>query len=373
VQIRRYPRSCKTGAISNAVLLDSGSHYGGTFSPDGSKVYASSTVVLNTGSIAQWDLNAANPKASKTVLGPAGQYTDMKLGPDGRIYFGALQSSSGYNNYRYMGHIDAPDQAGTGCSFLAWDANLLFPHATNINIGILCQGQPNDVAVPVPGTLITRRALDTMVCRPFGTFVLHAPAGYPVHVWDNGDSSVDRDLPGRGTYWVRSVSACDVRIDTFVVRGADMPKMAISRNGFVLQATAGFQSYQWYRNGSGITGATTASYTATADGAYEVRGIYGSGCSDSISINIVSTTGLESYPMAARIRIYPQPANGLLQIEAPVPATATLSNLDGRIALREKLAGSINTASLPAGTYVLRLNDESGKKLMPERLVQVLH
>ncbi len=362
-----------TGAVSNAVLLDSGSHYGGAFSPDGSKVYAGSTAVMNTGSIAQWDLDAANPKTSKTVLGPAGQYTDMKLGPDGKIYFGALAGGAGYNNYRYMGRINAPDQAGTACGFKDSVSSLIFPHATNPNAGILAQGLPNDVAVPVPGSLLTRRALDTTICRPLGTFSLRAPAGYPIQVWDNGDSTLNRDIRSRGIYWVRSVSACDVRVDTFIFRGADMPAISITRNGPALQATAGFQSYQWYRNGAGIPGATTASYTITTNGKYEVRGIYGSGCSDSTFINITNAAGLETSPPAARIRIYPQPANGLLHIESPVPTQAVLSNLDGRAILRCAAAAGINTSSLPAGTYILRLTDESGTRLMPERLIQVLH
>lgn len=361
-----------TGIISNAIMLDSNSHYGGAFSPDGSKIYAGSTVVMNTGSIAQWNLGTLNPYASKVVLGACGQYTDLKLGPDGKIYFGAKDGGQGYSNYRFMGRINAPDSAGTACAFKDSMKSLIFPHPTNVNIGALTQGMPNDVAVPVPGMLVTRKSLDSAACKLFAGITLRAPLGYTTRSWDNGDTTATRNISARGTYWVRSLGTCDTRVDTFVIRGADMPGIAINRNGTQLSAAMGFQNYQWFLNGTALPGATSINHTIVGNGRYSVRGNFGSGCSDTASILVSDMTAIPNYPLAAQIRAYPNPANATLHIDAPVSTRVEILSLDGRSVQRSE-AAAINTSSLPAGTYILRIADETGRRIAADRLVLVMH
>ena len=55
-----------------------------------------------------------------------------------------------------------------------------------------------------------------------------------------------------------------------------------------LTATAGMTSYQWYANGTAITGATNATYTANAAGNYSVSVVDANGCSD-VSSNYAIT------------------------------------------------------------------------------------
>jgi len=55
-----------------------------------------------------------------------------------------------------------------------------------------------------------------------------------------------------------------------------------------LSATSGMSSYQWYANGTAISGATSATYTANASGNYSVSVVDANGCSD-ISTNYVIT------------------------------------------------------------------------------------
>ena len=67
-----------TGQLSNAYTLDSTSFYGGTFSPNSKRVYGQCNNTPTMG-IWQYNLDAAEPRTSRILLGPAGQYADMKL------------------------------------------------------------------------------------------------------------------------------------------------------------------------------------------------------------------------------------------------------------------------------------------------------
>src|SRR5690606_30585157 len=76
-----------TGLLANAVLLDDTDvYYSACFSPDHTKVYALIHQSNNT-QIYQFDLNAANPSATKTLLGPVSSFGKLKLASDGKIYF----------------------------------------------------------------------------------------------------------------------------------------------------------------------------------------------------------------------------------------------------------------------------------------------
>src|SRR5690606_48513 len=92
-----------------AVLLDDTDvYYSACFSPDHTKVYALIHQSNNT-QIYQFDLNAANPSATKTLLGPVSSFGKLKLASDGKIYF-----RSGTN---YLGSIAYPNSPALACGF----------------------------------------------------------------------------------------------------------------------------------------------------------------------------------------------------------------------------------------------------------------
>jgi hypothetical protein len=69
----------------------------------------------------------------------------------------------------------------------------------------------------------------------------------------------------------------------------------ITANGNILQSSVG-TSYEWYRNGNLISGATSSTYTATQDGSYTVV-VYSNGCHATSSPYIYSTTSCTSAPV----------------------------------------------------------------------------
>ncbi len=116
-----------SGLLSNFLQLGNpqdsvhDSYYGCSFSPEGTILYASTP-----DSLFQFDLTAANIKASKTLIAgcPGGMPGDILIGqhqisPDSKIYI-ALSSHSLFSCDSLVTHlsvINNPDILGIGCNF----------------------------------------------------------------------------------------------------------------------------------------------------------------------------------------------------------------------------------------------------------------
>ncbi|HXC03819.1 MAG TPA: T9SS type A sorting domain-containing protein, partial [Bacteroidia bacterium] len=78
----------------------------------------------------------------------------------------------------------------------------------------------------------------------------------------------------------------------------------------VLSTAATGVTYQWYLNGSIISGATGQTYTPSVSGNYLVEVTNGSGCSASSTAYAFTETGIISWVTAVNITVYPNPALG---------------------------------------------------------------
>ena len=128
-----------TGIVSNGRVIDSShENYGAEFSPDGTKLYVNE-IIGSSNHIAQFDVSLPTVSAimaSKiTVVGNTGGFnTDLKLGPDGKLYFNSLSA------LYYVGRIDSPDLAGMAC---APEANAVYLSPGSCQLGL-----PNSYAAP---------------------------------------------------------------------------------------------------------------------------------------------------------------------------------------------------------------------------------
>lgn len=362
-----------TGLVSNAQILDSIAAYGGTFSPDGSKVYVQA--VTFPGTVYQYDLSAAEPSASKINLGPSGQYTDMKLAPDGKIYFGAAAGSPGFNNYRYMGRINAPDAAGVACSFQDSVTNLLMLNAAQ-TAGALAQGLPNEVVYAFPGgadqfTLV----MDTVICRlgEENPITLSVPAGYDNYVWDDNTTDTQRTITESGDYWLSYSSACGNYTDTFKVMGENIPLLSLNFDDNNITATGGFASYTWYKGDTLLSDEISPVLSVTANGWYSVVAISSKGaCTDSASIEVTGYTGIsDKNTLENVLTIFPNPARNEVNVRAPIDVNLILLQLDGRVAMTAPSARSLSVKNLNEGIYLLRIEDKKGKLIKVEKIVKI--
>jgi WD40 repeat protein len=142
-----YAFDASTGILNFELQLDTaGPYYSACFSPDNSKLYATKY----GGSLSQFDLSQPTHAAiilSKTLLGTSAN-GDLKLAPDGKIYFSNAGST-------FIGSINQPNLPGIASAVVA-NTIALVPGT------MAYYGLPNEIVIVKDTT--TSRAYDLLVC-----------------------------------------------------------------------------------------------------------------------------------------------------------------------------------------------------------------
>lgn len=139
----------------------------------------------------------------------------------------------------------------------------------------------------------------------------------------------------------------------------------ITRSGLVLTSSSA-TNYQWYLNGTIITGATNQSYTVSQNGLYVVKVSNSFGCSaSSTTFNIVDV-GIEENNNSNNINISPNPNNGIFTIEYLVPITNSKKQIEIFNTVGERVYKSeiknpkseIDLSKQPKGIYFINIKTE---------------
>lgn len=154
---------------------------------------------------------------------------------------------------------------------------------------------------------------------------------------------------------------------TINIKPSLFPKNSIAINSSDLMSVRTSSSYQWFLNEQKIPGATSRSYVYNGDeGVYRVV-TYEGVCN--LASELITITGLETE--MDQIKIYPNPANDELLIEAdlPSPQMITLTDLLGRTIKQSMLYHfmTISTNELSNGIYLLKIqngNSELVRKIV---------
>ncbi|NDC41483.1 MAG: hypothetical protein EBZ77_08035, partial [Chitinophagia bacterium] len=268
-----------TGIVSNCRDLDTVSvGYSCEFSPD-SKVFYALTLPpsYSSTSIYQFDATLSTTAAivaSRTTVQTGSSDSQMKLGPDGKIYFVSI-SGSGPTN---LDCIPSPNTLGTGCGYTSSAVTLL--SGTNC-----VEGMPNIVLIG--GNLsVSYVRRDTTFCIPTGdSAVIHPDSLGISYAWDNGDTSFNHFIHGPGTYIVAINRSCEVIYDTIVVQAPPASTFTFRHDTTVcalrapitITDRAGLTGYTWNSGGS------TRNLSVSATGVYYVVAL------DSCNNNYVDT------------------------------------------------------------------------------------
>lgn len=151
-----------------------------------------------------------------------------------------------------------------------------------------------------------------------------------------------------------SVNGCDsIVVLSLTANVPDTP--VITQNGYDLSVQT-FASYQWIKNGTPITGANSATYTATENGTYTVQVVDANGCSTvsaTVSVTGVGIGETTDY----HIQLFPNPVSNFLMFRnLPVNGKTEvhLFNTTGKLVLKKIMTeNSLNVQLLPAGLYTL--------------------
>jgi hypothetical protein len=139
----------------------------------------------------------------------------------------------------------------------------------------------------------------------------------------------------------------------------------ITVNGNDLSSSAA-TTYQWYQNGSLISGATNQQYTPTSSGIFVVRITDANGCvfqySKGQAFTYVAPNGLVDEPNAMDILIYPNPGTGIFNVHLPETfgSNVRISIIDhyGRMIKQLNYTQQMNLSDLPNGIYSLMIRSE---------------
>ncbi|TNF28090.1 MAG: PKD domain-containing protein [Bacteroidetes bacterium] len=202
------------------------------------------------------------------------------------------------------------------------------------------------------------------VC-PEERFRLAAPQGYYAYEWSNGDQSGVGEFVGGGQYNVTVYNefGCEASSASFSFNEYSVTTPVITENNGQLNANVSGASYQWYLNGEPISG-STAQIPIQGQGSYTVEVTDANGCITESDPYEVIFVGVEESSQGA-VRLFPNPATDLLQIEfsgQPEYTQIEVYSADGRLISRLPITTAhiqtIETASLSAGTYYLRILGE---------------
>jgi hypothetical protein len=148
----------------------------------------------------------------------------------------------------------------------------------------------------------------------------------------------------------------------------------ISLSGSLLTSTPA-STYQWYFNGSIISGANSQNYTALSAGNYYVEVTYFNGCpylSNTINVfatNVLSTEAVEEFS------IFPNPVSDILTIISSAGSsgliTIRLSNLIGEIVFQHSYFGTgiqnqtqtLSLSDFNSGVYFIEISSTERKYL----------
>jgi hypothetical protein len=123
-------------------------------------------------------------------------------------------------------------------------------------------------------------------------------------------------------------------------------------------------TYQWVdcdNANAPISGATSVSFTATADGNYAVE-VTEDGCTETSACTLIDLSNV-TVLTADLIKVYPNPATSVLNIETTTEGTVGFYDVSGKLIFTQNvIAGTneMNVDQLATGTYTLRLTTANG-------------
>ncbi len=131
-----------------------------------------------------------------------------------------------------------------------------------------------------------------------------------------------------------------------------------------------YNSYQWFRYGAAINGATQQTYTAMQDGSYTVRVENAAGCFGvSEEPATINTLGLSSLSKNG-IQVYPNPTERLIEISGNQLMELTIKDLSGKIIVSKDRTTKLDLSNIAAGIYLLEVRNENHELVGVEKITK---
>ena len=184
-------------------------------------------------------------------------------------------------------------------------------------------------------------------------------------------------LPGNYSVQITIPGSCTVTTLAVPVTEHPLPDPLVSYYGGYFHTAPYYVTYQWYKDLIPMAGATLDSMLSAGPGNYKVAVTDTFGCQSYSDVYVFTgstggsggTTGVNN-THASDIRIYPNPAQTMVHIQAAEQLRAVITSVDGRTVLDVPAAKDIDVSTLANGIYMIKLYDNNGQMLKAEKLVK---
>lgn len=214
---------------------------------------------------------------------------------------------------------------------------------------------------PVPSVTATG---PTTFCA--GDSVLLTASSATNYLWNTGDITQSIYVSQTGSYYVSAIEGpeCYNNSAKTQVVSAPFPANAVTLAGYTLSAVESNASYQWINcaNQLPVSGATAQNFSPEENGSYAVKITNSAGCTIESACLSVAGLGFDENTLQNNITLYPNPVGDQLNLSAPDVKIESVSivNLIGQKIAHQIDSQQINTATFPAGTYLVTVQTEKG-------------
>jgi hypothetical protein len=287
------------------------------------------------------------------------------------------------------GNASVTASGGTAPYTYAWSNGILTSANSQIGIGLytITVTDANNctaidsVQIDEPSLLLTS-IVDSSDASCFGSedgfsLVLANGGIQPYsYLWSDGQTTSLANALGAGTYSVvvTDANGCSVNLNVTIGEPAIIDT-AVTVMDQTLTASLDSALYQWYdcETGLEIPGATSQSYTATANGRYSVMVTLDS-CSAMSECYDITTVGREElHGDASRLNVFPNPNNGRFYIASDVDGTFNLVNGMGQIIQTVRVTSNnnfeIDLGHVATGVYYLIGADSDNRNIAKKVIV----
>lgn len=195
----------------------------------------------------------------------------------------------------------------------------------------------------------------------------------PTIVTVNATSGALTVLMG-GTAIVRYTlpTGCGVN-KTIIVNPAPSPGITYNITTNTFYTDLGYTTYQWYDSLQGlIPGATTYRTAALYFGYYYVKVTDDNNCAGFSVKHPYNASMSTTDPALNRdsYRVFPNPADATISIQAPVRVRALVTSTDGKVIIAQENAHEVDISRLSPGLYMVLLYDDSGAQRSVHKLIK---
>jgi hypothetical protein len=371
------PTIVSSGPLSfcsgDSVTLDAGAGYNAYQWSSGEQTQ---TITVSTSGIYEvqvWDVFGCEGGDDEAVA--VLQLPNAVVTPAGPISIcegdtAVLSASSNFAAYTWN-----PNSEQTS-SIEVWEAGTYSVVVEDPNNG--CEAVSNEVEVIVnsitPPSIVPSG--DTEFCQGESVSLSVVPGPYNSILWTSGSTTPSIVVTQSGEYGVTVVDAngcldSTLIANTVTVTVWDPQPVAYQQGDSVVVSNGPFDQYQWYFNGVMVPGATGAVYVPSVSGIYHCEVADENGCIAESNFVEFTFTGIADLESLYDVEVYPNPTNGVLNVDITfdrsLDASFELLDITGRsvgaVSTFFNTTGLIHRFDLSevgTGVYFVKIQTEDG-------------